>query len=158
MVETTFSDANILNILSGGSLLPGHTVHNILDVQKVWSNYTVYSLYINEQDFMNMQYWTYCRDEEWWSYQSYPNPSLSLTTNVYIWYCCCCCLPCNHCSIWTWVVNEEIWICMKWVRPVELTTGLIDKADTLRRDGIRFFAGLMESSNPNSSEVSASQC
>jgi len=36
---------------------------------------------------------------------------------------------------------------------IELTTGLIDKADTLRRDGIRFFAGLMESSNPNSSEV-----
>jgi len=20
--------------------------------------------------------------------------------------CCCCCLPCNHCSIWTWVVEE----------------------------------------------------
>ena len=21
-------------------------------------------------------------------------------------YLCCCCLPCNHCSIWTWVVKE----------------------------------------------------
>ena len=20
--------------------------------------------------------------------------------------CCCCCLQCNHCSIWTWVVEE----------------------------------------------------
>ena len=26
MVETSFSDANILDIFSGGSLLPGHTV------------------------------------------------------------------------------------------------------------------------------------
>ena len=26
MVKTSFSDANILNIFSGGSLLPGHTV------------------------------------------------------------------------------------------------------------------------------------
>ena len=26
MVETSFSDENILNIFSGGSLLPGHTV------------------------------------------------------------------------------------------------------------------------------------
>ena len=26
MVQTSFSDANILNIFSGGSLLPGHTV------------------------------------------------------------------------------------------------------------------------------------
>ena len=31
MVLTSFSDANILNIFSGGSLLPGHTVyHNYL--------------------------------------------------------------------------------------------------------------------------------
>ena len=21
-------------------------------------------------------------------------------------YACCCCLPCNHCSNWTWVVEE----------------------------------------------------
>ena len=26
MVKTSFSDANIINIFSGGSLLPGHTV------------------------------------------------------------------------------------------------------------------------------------
>ena len=33
MVKTSFSDANILNIFSGGSLLPGHTVQwvNLID-------------------------------------------------------------------------------------------------------------------------------
>ena len=29
MVLTSFSDANILNIFSGGSLLPGHTVYTL---------------------------------------------------------------------------------------------------------------------------------
>ena len=28
MMKTSFSDANILNVFSGGSLLPGHTVLN----------------------------------------------------------------------------------------------------------------------------------
>ena len=36
---------------------------------------------------------------------------------------------------------------------IELTTGLMDKADLLRRDGIRFFSGLMETTDPSSVEV-----
>ena len=34
MVKTSFSDANIFNSFSGGSLLPGHTVHSLALVER----------------------------------------------------------------------------------------------------------------------------
>ena len=37
MVWTSFSDANILNIFSAGSLLPGYTVHTILIIRNIQS-------------------------------------------------------------------------------------------------------------------------
>ena len=37
MVLTSFTDANILNIFSGGSLLPGHTVTHVQKEPKLWA-------------------------------------------------------------------------------------------------------------------------